>query len=108
MSPLIAPQHWHPQVMAAHALELDPNWPAGAERVAAVAPEGKRAASESEPPVFALPEHMDRNNLGASFKPERWLDPNPENRPTILGFGYGPHNCIGTALYIIEAKTVSP
>ena len=38
--------------------------------------------------------------------PHRWLDPNPDNRPTLLGFGYGPHTCIGVALYIIEAKTV--
>jgi len=74
--------------LTAHALELDPDWPAGAA------------------PGQMRPSHMDLYQIQKCFKPERWLDPNPDNRPSLLTFGHGPHTCLGMALYILEAKTL--
>jgi len=75
--------------LTAHALELNPDWLQSAQ-----------GAGD------ALPQGMDFRNLEANFQPERWMEPDPAKRPSLMTFGGGPHVCLGMALYIMEAKAV--
>jgi len=81
-------------VMTAHALELTPDY---LQRY------GPQVAAGGPVPV---PSHLDLQAVRSAFKPERWMEPDPAKRPSLMTFGHGPHTCIGIALYMMEAKAM--
>jgi cytochrome P450 len=53
---------------------------------------------------------MDPEFVSTAFRPERWLAGGSGSgggsgkKPTLLSFHYGAFTCLGTALYMLEAK----